>query len=404
MQTDYAPECLHTDVPSKEALLAAAQDGSILQATAARCDVQHNLILPLDGMTGIMPREECALGIDTGTTREIAILSRVGKPVSFQVLCIRGDVAYVSRRRAQQRAFEQLLHKRPGDILPVRVTHLEPFGAFVDAGCGLVSLIGIENLSVSRIFHPSDRVQVGQQLYAVLSGIDADTGRISLTHRELLGTWAENAAQFAAGETVCGIVRSVEDYGVFIELAPNLSGLAELRFPVAAGDLVSCYIKSILPERMKIKLNLIDRIGTAPVPPPRCRILSQAGTSRAGSTRRRAVRRGTSARNLTNRPSRICNTNRVLPLFGNTLFSFSDFFSYIPRLSNRGKLRYNILQIVLILRTHCFFIIMHIYKHVNIYMFYFTNILWYNTGTLPKGTIRWEHYATQFSVCSTAKP
>ena len=112
MQTDYAPECLHTDVPSKEALLAAAQDGSILQATAARCDVQHNLILPLDGMTGIMPREECALGIDTGTTREIAILSRVGKPVSFQVLCIRGDVAYVSRKRAQQRAFEQLLHKR----------------------------------------------------------------------------------------------------------------------------------------------------------------------------------------------------------------------------------------------------------------------------------------------------
>ena len=104
MQTDYAPECLYTDVPSKEALLAAAQDGSILQATAARCDVQHNLILPLDGMTGIMPREECALGIDTGTTREIAILSRVGKPVSFQVLRIRGDVAYVSRRRAQQRA------------------------------------------------------------------------------------------------------------------------------------------------------------------------------------------------------------------------------------------------------------------------------------------------------------
>lgn len=161
MQTDYAPERLHTDVPSKEALLAAAQDGSILQATAARCDVQHNLILPLDGMTGIMPREECALGHRHGNDAEIAILSRVGKPVSFQVLRIRGDVAYVSRKRAQQRAFEQLLHKRPGDILPVRVTHLEPFGAFVDAGCGLVSLIGIENLSVSRIFHPSDRVQVG---------------------------------------------------------------------------------------------------------------------------------------------------------------------------------------------------------------------------------------------------
>ena len=268
MQTDYAPERLHTDVPSKEALLAAAQDGSILQATAARCDVQHNLILPLDGMTGIMPREECALGIDTGTTREIAILSRVGKPVSFQVLRIRGDVAYVSRKRAQQRAFEQLLHKRPGDILPVRVTHLEPFGAFVDAGCGLGSLIGIENLSVSRIFHPSDRVQVGQQLYAVLSGIDADTGRISLTHRELLGTWEENAAAFSPTETVSGIVRSIEDYGIFVELAPNLAGLAEVKPHVHVGDVASVYIKSIIPSRMKIKLVLIDACPGTALPPP----------------------------------------------------------------------------------------------------------------------------------------
>ncbi len=268
MQTDYAPERLQTDMPRRDDIVVAAQDGSILQAAAARCDVHHNLIIPLDGMTGIMPREECALGIDTGRTREIAILSRVGKPVCFQVLRIEGDLAYLSRKRAQQCALDHLLHKHLGDIIPVRVTHLEPFGAFVDVGCGLVSLIGIENLSVSRIFHPSDRVQIGQQLYAVISGIDADTGRIHLTHRELLGTWAENAAQFAAGETVCGIVRSVEEYGVFIELAPNLSGLAELRFPVSAGDMVSCYIKSILPERMKVKLNLIDRIGTVPMPPP----------------------------------------------------------------------------------------------------------------------------------------
>ena len=157
---------------------------------------------------------------------------------------------------------------RPGDIIDVRVTHLEPFGAFVDAGCGIVSLIGIENLSVSRIFHPSDRVRIGQKLKAVISSLDPDTGRICLTHRELLGTWEENAAQFTPGETVCGIVRSVEDYGVFVELTPNLSGLAEQRFPVTPGETVSCYIKSILPERMKIKLNLIDHINQSPASPP----------------------------------------------------------------------------------------------------------------------------------------
>lgn len=266
----YAPESLKTTIPKREDIYAAAQDGSVLEAPAIRCDAQHNLIIQLEGLTGIMPREECALGIDTGQTREIAILSRVGKPVCFQVQRIDGNTAYLSRRAAQQEALHALLTTHiPGDIIPVRVTHLEPFGAFVDVGCGIVSLIGIENLSVSRIFHPSDRVSVGQLLRAVIVSLDADAGRISLTHRELLGTWEQNAAQFAPGETVCGIVRSVEDYGVFVELTPNLSGLAEQRFPVSPGELVSCYIKSILPERMKIKLNLIDHIGhAAAVPPP----------------------------------------------------------------------------------------------------------------------------------------
>ena len=269
MHPYYAPESLNTSIPHREEIYTAMQDGSILEATAIRCDAQHNLIVALEGMTGIMPREECALGIDTGQTREIAILSRVGKPVCFQVQRIEQQTAYLSRRSAQQQALRHLMTRhRPGDIIDVRVTHLEPFGAFVDAGCGIVSLIGIENLSVSRIVHPSDRVRIGQKLKAVISSLDPDTGRICLTHRELLGTWEENAAQFTPGETVCGIVRSVEDYGVFVELTPNLSGLAEQRFPVTPGETVSCYIKSILPERMKIKLNLIDHINQSPASPP----------------------------------------------------------------------------------------------------------------------------------------
>ena len=269
MHCNNIPEPLSAKTPLYDDIIAAAQTGDTLISRAVRCDTQHNLIIALDGLQGIMPHEECALGIDTGQTREIAILSRVGKPVCFKVLRIEGNTAYLSRRAAQQEVLHHMLFEHHcGDIIPVRVTHLEPFGAFVDVGCGLVSLIGIESLSVSRIFHPCDRVSVGQELYAVISGLDADSGRISLTHRELLGTWEENAALFHAGETVCGIVRSVEDYGVFIELTPNLSGLAEQRFPVSPGETVSCYIKSILPERMKIKLNLIDRIGYAPQIPP----------------------------------------------------------------------------------------------------------------------------------------
>lgn len=91
---------------------------------------------------------------------------------------------------------------------------------------------------------------------AVIKSIE--NGRISLSHKELLGTWEENANSFCAGETVAGIVRSVENYGAFVELAPNLAGLAESKDGVKAGQQASVYIKSIIPEKMKIKIIIID--------------------------------------------------------------------------------------------------------------------------------------------------
>ena len=140
---------------------------------------------------------------------------------------------------------------------------MEPFGAFVDIGCGLVSMIGIEHISISRIPHPSCRFSVGQEIHAAVLETLPEQGRVKLTHRELLGTWAENARDFAPGMTVEGTVRGLKDYGAFIELTPNLSGLAEPRTDLREGDRVSVFLKAMLPERMKIKLLVIERLPPA---------------------------------------------------------------------------------------------------------------------------------------------
>ena len=112
------------------------------------------------------------------------------------------------------------------------------------------------SLSVSRIAHPSDRFTAGMDVLGVVSSLE--NGRVCLSHRELLGTWEENAALFSQGETVAGIIRSVEEYGVFVELTPNLAGLAEPREGVFPGQHAGVYIKSILPSKMKLKLVIID--------------------------------------------------------------------------------------------------------------------------------------------------
>ena len=109
---------------------------------------------------------------------------------------------------------------------------------------------------------------VGQSILAAVRTVEPENRRISLTHRELLGTWAQNAALFSVGETVRGVVRSIEPYGVFIELTPNLSGLSEPRADLRPGMAVSVYIKSILPQRMKVKLTVIDVLAPYDAPTP----------------------------------------------------------------------------------------------------------------------------------------
>ncbi|MBQ9903028.1 MAG: 30S ribosomal protein S1 [Clostridia bacterium] len=278
---DFMPEGkkLNTDsnrqaMAHPAALAAAMENGTILEARASVCDSSHNLIVDLGCMNGVIPREECALGIAQGTTRDIAIISRVGKPVCFYVTKICADrhgipYATLSRRAVQQQCMEHYVERlRAGDIIDGRVTHLEQFGAFVDIGCGIPSLMSIDTMSVSRIAHPSDRFTVGMDIRAVVRSNEG--GRISLSHRELLGTWTENASLFNIGETVTGIVRSVEEYGVFVEIMPNLAGLAEKREGIEPGCGASVYIKSIIPERMKIKLVLVDTFPyDCPPSPPR---------------------------------------------------------------------------------------------------------------------------------------
>ncbi len=254
------------------ALTEAQSKQTVLESTVTMCDAEHNLIVDLGCMRGIIPREEGAIGISDGSTRDIALISRVGKPVSFVITDIKVDefgrpCAYLSRKCAQELCKKYITgSKKTGDVINAKVTHLESFGAFCDIGCGNAALLPIDAISVSRISHPRDRFKVGDDIRVIIKSI-ADDGRITLSHKELLGTWEENAAMFSPGQTVTGVIRSVEDYGVFVELTPNLAGLAEPRPDVFIGQQASVYIKSIIREKMKIKLIIIDSFDSDYTPP-----------------------------------------------------------------------------------------------------------------------------------------
>ena len=271
----FLPEGLR---PSGSFTLSSLRDamssGAVLEAPVQRCGADRTLYIPLGPVAGQMAREEVLSPWISGSERDISVLSRVGKVTCFTVKSITADgkgapVALLSRREVQERALDFFLETLlPGTVLTCRVTHLASFGAFLDIGCGVVAMLPIERISISRIRHPGDRFQPSQKILAAVLSVDRERRRFTMTHRELLGTWMQNASRFQVGETTTGIVRSIENYGVFVELTPNLAGLAELRDGIHAGNQVSVYIKNILPRRMKMKLIIIEEFGPAPISRP----------------------------------------------------------------------------------------------------------------------------------------
>ena len=254
------------------AIQAYIDTQEILEAPVLRCDTAHNLHVRFRGYEGIIPRAEAVSPLVSGGEREIAVLSRVGHSVQFVITALEVTGAgkpllLLSRKLAQERALRFLLDScPPGSVLRGRVTRLERFGAFVDIGGGVVGLLPLEHISVARITHPGQRFTAGERILCALLSVDRAANRFTLTHKELLGTWLENAARFAPGETVTGRVRGVKDYGMFVELTPNLSGLSERFDGAEENDAVSVFIKSIRPEQMKIKLQILQKLPD-PLPP-----------------------------------------------------------------------------------------------------------------------------------------
>lgn len=143
-----------------------------------------------------------------------------------------------------------------GQILNGTVKNIKPYGAFIKLENGITGLAYIEDLSVARIKTPEERLKIGQDLKIMVKSINREQNRVMLTYKELLGTWEENAQNFKERTKVKGIVRETDKNknGIFIELTPNLVGMAEYIENLEYGQEVDVYIKKIIPEKKKIKL------------------------------------------------------------------------------------------------------------------------------------------------------
>ena len=236
----------------------------ILQGLVRKCDENYNLYVSFDnGLTGIMPRKEVeAINLEESGLPKINLCTgKVNKFIQFKIKDVKDkNNIVISRKEVQEEALNWVKKDlKEGEKVTGIVKNIRPYGAFIEIGGGIVGLVHIEDLSIARIKSPYERLKIGQKVEIMIKSINRQTGQVILSQKELLGSWEDNAKNFIERSKVKGIIRETEKNknGIFIELAPNLVGMAEYQEGFEYGQQVEVYIKKIDNQRKKIKLSVI---------------------------------------------------------------------------------------------------------------------------------------------------
>ena len=245
-------------------LQKAFTDGDILQGYVNNCDSNYNLHIDLgNNIKGIIPRNELEeINTDEfGYCNPSICKNKVNNFVQFKVKEIYDDTnVLLSRRNVQKEALDWVKNDlKVGMVVKGIVKNMRKFGAFVEIGGGVVGLLHIEDISISRIKSPEERFYIGQKINVMIKSIDKENDKIVLSYKELFGNWEENIKEYDEKTIVDGIVKETDKFknGIFIELKPNLVGLAEYKEGMEYGQKVKVYIKKIIKDRKKIKLLII---------------------------------------------------------------------------------------------------------------------------------------------------
>mgnify|MGYP001126768170 CR=1 FL=1 len=239
----------------------AFENGKIMQGLVYDCDSRFNLHVKLGD--GIIPRNEVDY-IDSdeyGLARPSICMNKKNSYVQFKVKEIYDEnKILLSRKKAYEDAFNWMKENlEEGMIIKGIVKNIRKYGVFIEIGAGVVGLLHIEDISVSRIKTPEERFTIGQKINVMIKSIDKINNKIVLSYKELCGTWDENIEGLSEKMIVKGIVKEADKYknGLFVELKPNLVGLAEYKDGYQYGQSVDVYIKKIIKEKQKIKLVIV---------------------------------------------------------------------------------------------------------------------------------------------------
>jgi small subunit ribosomal protein S1 len=190
------------------------------------------------------------------------------------VVLSRRAVLEDERKEMRQAILDRL---QPGDVVDGQISNIVDFGAFVDLD-GMDGLIHISELSWSHVNHPSEVLEIGQEVKVKVLDIDRERQRISLGLKQTqTDPWQQVLESYKEGDVVEGRVTKVVTFGAFVEILPGVEGLVHIselaqrhvenpREVVSQGDVVPVLILEVDAERRRLSLSL-KRVENGHQPP-----------------------------------------------------------------------------------------------------------------------------------------
>lgn len=231
--------------------------------------VKGGIIIDLNGVEAFLPGSQ----IDIGPVKNMDDF--IGKEYEFKILKINQERRniVVSRRELleasrKDRRSQLLKDMEVNQIRKGIVKNITDFGAFIDLG-GIDGLLHITDMSWGRISHPSEMLEIGQEIEVMILDIDYDKERVSLgLKQKTKNPWDEVETKYPVGSTVKGRIVNIMPYGAFVEIEQGVEGLIHVsemswtKRVTKAGDIVSvgeeveAVVLDIDKEGKKISLGL----------------------------------------------------------------------------------------------------------------------------------------------------
>jgi len=223
----------------------------------------------LEGMDGLLHITD----MSWGRINHPSEMLHIGQPMDLIILDVDRDKERVSlglKQMSDNPWADIEARYQIGTTVRGKVTKLLPYGAFVEIERGVEGLVHVSELSwTKRITRPSDVLEMGQEIEAVVLGISIDEQKISLGVRQLdANPWDEIEARYPIGATIKGQVRNLTAYGAFVGLEEGIDGMVhvsdmswtrKINHPsevLKKGDEVEALVLSIDKDNQRVSLGM----------------------------------------------------------------------------------------------------------------------------------------------------